>query len=298
LILENQNQALDNKTVNMNILTFDIEEWFHLFDNVFTDDLNQWSNYESRIQSNMDRLFFMLEKKNQRATFFCLGWIAEKYPNIIREITIRGYEIGSHTSLHQLVYKQTNHQFREDLKSSLGTLEAITGIKVKYFRAPGFSITENNKWAFEILSEQGIEIDCSVFPAAHSYGGFPSYKTPLPSIISYNGITIKELPINFQTMFGKPVIFSGGGYFRLFPYQLIKYWGNQSDYLMTYFHPRDFDPDQPLIKELSFSRRFKSYVGLKGAEKKLGRLLHDFDFIDIATADTLIDWKKAPRVQL
>ncbi|RXK88050.1 DUF3473 domain-containing protein [Chlorobaculum sp. 24CR] len=282
----------------MHILTFDIEEWFHLFDNSFTDDVSQWGGYESRIYSNMDRLFLLLEKKSQSATFFCLGWIAEKYPNIIREITKRGYEIGSHTDIHQLVYKQTAHQFREDLIRSLRVIEDITGRKVKYFRAPGFSITEGNKWAFEVLFEQGIEIDCSVFPAAHAYGGFPSYKVPLPSIICYNGIIIKELPINYHTIFSKQIIYSGGGYFRLFPYPLIKYWSNKSDYIMTYFHPRDFDPDQPVIKELSLSRRFKSYVGLKSAEKKFENFLHDFDFIDIAKADSLIDWSKAPKVQL
>jgi polysaccharide deacetylase family protein (PEP-CTERM system associated) len=282
----------------MHILTFDIEEWFHLFENSFTDDVIRWRSYESRIHSNMDRIFLLLEKTKQSATFFCLGWIAKNYPDIVRNIAKRGYDLGSHTSLHQLVFKQTEHQFREDLKSSICTIEDITGSKVKYFRAPGFSITEKNKWAFEVLSEQGIEIDCSVFPAAHGYGGFPSYKNAVPSIIFYNGIAIKELPINYHTIYGKPVIFSGGGYFRILPYALIRYWSNKSDYIMTYFHPRDFDPDQPVIEELSLSRRFKSYVGLKSAEKKFDNFLHDFDFIDIAKADLLIDWSKAPKVQL
>jgi peptidoglycan-N-acetylglucosamine deacetylase len=282
----------------MHILTFDIEEWFHLFDNPFTDDVSRWGGYESRIHSNLDRIFLLLEKNNQRATFFCLGWIADKYPDLIREITERGYEIGSHSGMHQLVYNQTAYQFREDLIRSLRSIEDIIGRKVRYFRAPGFSITEENKWAFEILLEQGIEIDCSVFPAAHAYGGFPSYKVPLPSIICYKGMIIKELPINYHTIFGKPVIFSGGGYFRLYPYRLIKYWSDQSDYLMSYFHPRDFDPNQPVISELSLIRRFKSYVGIKGAKTKFKKFSQDFNFIDIAMADTLIDWEKTPRVQL
>jgi peptidoglycan-N-acetylglucosamine deacetylase len=282
----------------MRILTFDIEEWFHLFDNAFTDDINQWGSYESRIHANIERLFLLLEKKNQNATFFCIGWIAEKYPDIIRDIISRGYEIGSHTSRHELVYLQTPQQFREDLISSVDVIENITGIKVKYFRAPGFSITQKNKWAFDILSEQGIDIDCSVFPASHSYGGFPAYNSPIPSIISYNGITIKELPINYSTIFGKSIIYSGGGYFRLFPYFMIKYWADRSDYVMSYLHPRDIDPQQPVIHELSLLRRYKSYVGLKGAEMKLGKWLHDYNFIDIATADKLIDWKTVPVVQL
>lgn len=282
----------------MLILTFDIEEWFHLFENDFTDDVKSWDSYECRIYRNMDKIFAFLETNRKKATFFCLGWIGKKYPDIIHQIDKCGYEIGSHTTMHELVHKQTKKEFEKDLNYSVNILEDITGKKVKYFRAPGFSITEENKWAFEVLYKQGIEIDCSVFPAPHSYGGFASYRDPLPSIIYYNGVAIKELPINYHKIYGKSIIYSGGGYFRLFPYPLIKYWSNKSDYIMTYFHPRDFDPDQPVIEELSLSRRFKSYVGLKSAEKKFNKFLHDFDFIDIAKADSLIDWGKAPKVQL
>ena len=240
----------------------------------------------------------MLKNNNVRATFFCLGWIAEKYPDVIRNIADGGYEVGSHTRMHQLVYDQTPQEFTNDLKHSISTLEAIIGKKVRYFRAPGFSITENNKWAFEIIAEQGIEIDCSVFPATGSHGGFPSFKSPVPSLLKYNGITLKELPINYKSILGKAIIFSGGGYFRMYPYALIKNWTKKSDYVMSYIHPRDLDPSQPIIEELSALRRFKSYVGLKGAEKKLEKWLNDFEFIDIGTADKLIDWNNVPIVEL
>lgn len=282
----------------MRILTFDIEEWFHLLDNGSTQTEKQWNNFESRIHQNMDRIFNQLERNNVKATFFCVGWIAEKYPEIIREIVNRGYEIGSHTRMHQLVYSQQPEEFKNDVEHSIKTLEDISGKKVKYFRAPGFSITEENKWAFEVLANLGIEIDCSVFPAARSHGGFPSYKEPSPSMIRYNGIEIKEMPINYQTAFGKPVIFSGGGYFRLFPYPLIKKWTRESNYIMTYFHPRDFDGGQPVISDLSRARKFKSYVGIKGAESKLDKWLKDFDFIDIQTADGQIAWATVPVVKL
>jgi peptidoglycan/xylan/chitin deacetylase (PgdA/CDA1 family) len=129
----------------MNILTFDIEEWFHILDNESTKTINQWKNYEVRIHSNMERIFLLLEKHNQKATFFCLGWIAETYPEIIRKIVNRGYELGSHTRMHQLIYKQTPKEFASDLNFSVKTLEDITGQKVKYFRAPGFSIRKDNK---------------------------------------------------------------------------------------------------------------------------------------------------------
>ena len=282
----------------MKILTFDIEEWFHILDNESTKTINEWKNYEVRIHQNMERIFSILDKTNQKATFFCLGWIAETYPEIIKEIVARGYEIGTHTSMHQLIYEQTPKEFAKDLEHSVKTLEDLTGQKVKYFRAPGFSITEDNKWAFEIMAAQGIEVDSSVFPAPRAHGGLPSYKQPVPSIIKYNGIELKELPINYTSILGKSIIFSGGGYFRLFPYPLLKHWSKQSDYVMSYLHPRDFDAEQPVIKELSLPRKFKSYVGLKGATAKLEKWITDFDFIDIATAVNQIDWKNVPVVEL
>jgi len=282
----------------MKILTFDIEEWFHILDNESTKTINEWKNYEVRIHQNMERIFSILDKTSSKATFFVLGWIAETYPEIIKEIVTRGYEIGTHTSMHQLIYEQTPKEFAKDLEHSVKTLEDLTGQKVKYFRAPGFSITEDNKWAFEIMAAQGIEVDSSVFPAPRAHGGLPSYKQPVPSIIKYNGIELKELPINYTSILGKSIIFSGGGYFRLFPYPLLKHWSKQSDYVMSYLHPRDFDAEQPVIKELSLPRKFKSYVGLKGATAKLEKWITDFDFIDIATAVNQIDWKNVPVVEL
>lgn len=282
----------------MNILTFDIEEWFHILDNNSTKTYKEWQNYESRIHRNMDRLFSILEKYDQKATFFCLGWIAEHYPDTIRAIVERGHEIGSHTRMHQLIYEQSSQSFKKDLEHSIKTLEDITGQKVKYFRAPGFSIKEKNKWAIEIIAKAGIEADFSIFPAPRSHGGFPSYKSPAPSIISYKTIQLKELPINYIKIMGKPLIFSGGGYFRLFPYSLIKQWTKQSDYVMTYLHPRDFDPNQPVIKDLPIHRKFKSYIGLKNSITKLEKWLQDFDFIDAGTAIEKINWNDVPRVEI
>jgi len=282
----------------MNILTFDIEEWFHILDNKSTQSEHEWTNFESRIHQNMDKIYEILDENDVKATFFCVGWIAEKYPEVIKEISKRGYEIASHTRMHQLVYSQTPDQFKSDVEHSIHTLEDLSGKKVKCFRAPGFSITEKTKWAFEILVELGIEIDCSIFPAARSHGGFPSYGTPRPSILDYNGIQIKELPINYSNILSKPLIFSGGGYFRLLPYGLIKKWTKQTDYVMTYFHPRDFDIGQPVINDLSRSRKFKSYVGIDKAEGKLNKWLNDFNFIDIQTANGQIDWEQVPKVKL
>lgn len=282
----------------MNILTIDVEDWYHLLDNDYTKSFNEWKNFETRIQYGLDIIFSILDKYNQKATFFFLTWLAEKHKDLVHQILERGYEIGSQSHYHQLVYEQNPREFKEDLIRSIKTLEDVSGQRVKYYRAPGFSLTENNKWAFEILTQEGIEVDCSIFPAPRGHGGFPSYTSPVPSLIKYNGIEIKELPINYTKLFGKPLIFSGGGYFRLFPYYLIKHWTKRSNYVMSYLHPRDVDPGQPMIKELPITRKFKSYVGLKNAEKKLEKWLTDFEFVDIGTAVKQIDWEKVPVVDL
>jgi len=280
----------------MNILTFDIEDWFHLLDNDSTKTEVEWERYETRIYQNMDKIYNVLEKKNTRASFFVVGWMAKKYPDVVKEISDRGYDIGSHTHLHQLVYEQSRISFFNDVEKSIKTIEDCTGKKVKMFRAPGFSITEKNKWAFEVLYELGIEIDSSVFPAKRSHGGMPSYGVSEPSILTYNGISLKEFPINIYNCFGKNIIFSGGGYFRIMPYMLLKKWTKQSNYVMSYMHPRDLDPDQPMIKELSIPRKIKSYVGLKSAQRKFENWLSDFEFIDIYEANSKIDWNIAKKV--
>jgi polysaccharide deacetylase family protein (PEP-CTERM system associated) len=246
----------------------------------------------------MERVFSLLEETNSKASFFILGWIGEKYPEVVREICKRGFEIGSHTNLHQLVYEQTKEEFYQDVNRSVKTLEDISGKKVRMFRAPGFSITEKNKWAFEVLCDLGIEIDSSVFPAARAHGGMPSYGTSVPSILQYKGIELKEFPINTHQVLGRDVIYSGGGYFRILPYSIIKNWTEKDEYVMSYIHPRDLDPNQPMIKDLSYSRKFKSYVGLKKAEYKLKRWITDFDFIDVYNADSIIDWNNVRKITL
>jgi polysaccharide deacetylase family protein (PEP-CTERM system associated) len=282
----------------MKILTFDIEDWFHILDNKSTKTEKEWVNFKPRIHEGVDKLFQILDKNNIKASFFVLGWIAEKYPEIITEIKDRGYEIGSHTYLHQLVYNQSRVEFYQDVDRSIKKLQDITGDPVRMFRAPGFSITENNKWAFEILYNLGIRIDSSVFPAGRAHGGMSNYGSSNPSLLNYNGIKIKEFPINTHDILGKSFIFSGGGYFRLLPYKIIKNWTNQSNYVMSYFHPRDFDYNQPMIEDLSILRKFKSYVGLKTSYKKLNHWLSDFDFLDIHQADKKIYWDKVKQINL
>jgi len=282
----------------MNILTIDVEEWFHLLGNDDTKSEQQWVNYEVRIYENMDRVFRILDDTNTKATFFIIGWVARTYPDIVKRIAEK-YEIASHTMYHQLVWEQTPMEFKEDVDSSIKLLQDITGQPIKCFRAPGFSIRETEPWAFEILHDLGIEIDCSIFPAHHAHGGFPSYGKAEPAIIEYNGKQIKEFPISGRPIYGHHLIYQGGGYFRLFPYWLVKKWAKEdNDYLLSYIHPRDLDAGQPIIPGLPFSRRFKSYVGIKHAEEKLRRFLTDFRFTDLSTGVNAYDWNQSRIVKL
>lgn len=282
----------------MKILTFDIEEWFHILDNPSTKTSKEWGSFESRIHSNMDRIFSILEQNNVKATFFCLGWIAKKYPDIIKKIDALGYEIGTHSQMHQLAYEMSPKEFNDDLSLSINIIEDIIGKKVISYRAPGFSIVNKNVWAFESLIKNGIEIDCSVFPAKRAHGGLDNFESSKPCLITYNGLQIKEFPINLYSIVGKKIIFSGGGYFRLFPYKLINKLTKKSDYVMSYFHPRDFDYSQPMINDLSLFRKFKSYYGLKNCENKLNKWIKSNNFIDLNTANSLMDWDKVDTVSI
>jgi len=282
----------------MNILTFDVEDWFHILDNPETKDEKQWVNLESRIHKNMDLIFEKLDKHNQKATFFSIGWVAKKYPEIIKKIDDLGYEVASHSNMHQLAYEFNRQEFREDLEISVKSIEDITGKKVRAYRAPGFSVMKQNQWVFEELIEAGIEMDSSVFPAKRAHGGFEEFGYAEPAYIEINGKKIKEFPINLYQVLGKNIIFSGGGYFRIFPYPVLKLFMNQSDYVMSYLHPRDFDSQQPMVDGLSAFRKFKSYVGLKSSLSKLDKLISDYKFVDLDEADKMIDWSLAKVINL
>lgn len=279
----------------MNILTFDIEDWYNV--DFISEDFH-WDRHEVRIYEGVDRILARLEKDKIKATFFCLGWLAEKHPEVIKRIDSMGHHIGCHSYQHQLAFRFTPGQFKADTDKARKLIEDVIGKKINAFRAPGFSITKNNLWALEVLIELGFTYDCSLFPADHDYGGYPDYGTAGPSLLKLPNGTIKEFPISFHKMLGKNLVFSGGGYFRLFPYWLIKKWSRESSYLMTYFHPRDFDPDQPVFESQRGLRKFKSYVGLKRSFAKFDQYLNDFEFIDVEKADTLVKWDKVKCLEV
>lgn len=278
----------------MNILTFDIEEWYHL-DTCSTE--KDWMGYQPRIDLYLPRVLDLLDEKSIKSTFFCLGWIARQFPDVLKRIQARGHEIGCHTDKHLFVREMGSGKFRDDLRLALASIEDVTGEKVRAFRAPAFSISSDSTWAFGILAENGIEIDCSIFPASRDFGGFPAFGCSRPCIIEYKGIRMKEFPINTAKIAGHEMVYCGGGYFRLFPYRWIKYLLHRADYAISYLHMKDFDNGQPRFSHLSLMRKFKSYYGLTGSWNKFVRMLNDFQWVGLREADAATDWNHAPVIR-
>ena len=281
----------------MNILTFDLEDWFHILDIPAFASPHSWDKLESRVEKNTDRILLLLEERKQKATWFCLGWIAKKYPSLIKKIAA-SHDIAIHSMEHQLVFRQKPEDVRNDIHENINLLEDLCGNKINAYRAPGFSFTLEAKWLIEILADEGLLYDCSVFPSKRNHGGFDNFPSVLPCRISYNGKEVMEFPMNKFSIGGRDVIFSGGGFFRLLPYSVISGMMKRSEYVMTYFHPRDFDPDQPMLDGLTLRRKFMSYTGLKNSFYKLNRLLNDYKFVTVEEAGRSVDWKAVALVKL
>ncbi|MBR1768966.1 MAG: DUF3473 domain-containing protein [Bacteroidales bacterium] len=273
----------------MNILTFDIEEWYCNF--VEPEGIDKTYSIKDRLLE----LLSLLDEYGITPTFFVVSSFAERHPEIIHRIAQK-YDIGSHSSLHMLAQTQSYNEFYKDIVSSIESLEKITGKKITKYRTPGFSIP-NNEY-LKILFDTPIEIDCSLCAKNHFYGK-KILDTDEICLIEHNKRTIKEFPPTVLKVFNKEVGFLGGGYFRLFPYFMIKNWiKKHEDYNITYLHPSDFDINQPHLNIYSSFEKFKRYHGIQGAEKKLLRLFKDFSFIDIQKAESMINWQETKIIHI
>ena len=292
----------------MNILTFDIEEWY--IEKAFKGD--RFERY-AKFDAYLDSLLKLLEETSKKATFFCVGKMATEFPEVLRKIAEQGHEIGCHSNVHTWLNKMTPEQALQDTNEAVDSLEQCVGKKVLSYRAPAFSIGEKNKWAFEVLAECGIERDASVFPAVRDFGGFSSFGYKEPVIIDYNGIKIKEFPICTASFLGKELAYSGGGYFRFFPLWFVKKELRKSSYSMCYFHIGDLLPEsnglmskkdyEEYFKENGtlinrYKRYFKSNFGKKNAWKKLEKLIRTSNFINLENADKSIDWTNCHQKEL
>ena len=266
-----------------NAMTVDVEDYFHVsnFESVIKRE--QWPSFEATVPRAMDRILEMFDEAGVRATFFVLGWVAERIPEVVRAIDAGGHEVASHGHLHRRVFRHPAKTFREDVRRSKQVLEDLIGKPVRGHRAPTFSIDHDSLWAMDVLLEEGYEYDSSLFPGRIYRPGFAEgFRYPHNIDRGEMGL-IKEIPMTTLRMAGVKVPFAGGGFFRLYPYWFI-HWGmkriNRADEapVVVYFHPWELVPDQPRIRRASLPAKFKHYLNLRSFESKVVRLLRDFRF--------------------
>ena len=294
---------------NINLLSFDIEEWY-----IEKEYLGARKEKYQEYDMYLNQILDILDDCNTKASFMCVGGLAKNFPHVIKKIVARGHEIGCHSNQHIWLNKLNAEQVRKDTKDAIAILEDITGKKIRSYRAPAFSIGENNKYALEILAENGIEIDSSIFPATRDFGGFPNFGSDTPTIISTNGYQLKEFPISTATIFGKKLAYSGGGYFRFFPLPYIRRQMGKSNYAISYFHIDDLmrpeykgiipkDKYEKYYREPGklrnrIKRTLKSNIGKDGAFSKMRKLIQSTRFINFEEANRLIDWDKCEKIYL
>ena len=290
----------------MNILTFDIEEWF-VEETIYGFSKEKFSEFDRYLGLILDTL----DEKKLKGTFFCVGGLIPKYDYVIKQIAERGHEIGCHSNHHHFLNKMTYEEVLADTKVAVEALEQLVGKKMLSYRAPAFSIGESNKWVFEILAECGIERDASIYPATRDLGGFPNFGIKEPCMIEYAGIKLKEFPICTTTFLGGEMAYSGGGYFRFFPLRFVKKLINSSPYSICYFHIDDLLPEirgvfsrdeyESYYNEKGsmfnrYKRYYKSNLGKKNAWNKLKKLIRCCDFVNLEMADKSIDWINCPII--
>ena len=320
-------------TTPRHILTFDIEEWFHLVGVRAMDDRSRWDSLEPTVEPLTDSILTLLAQYDTKATFFVLGWVAERYPKLVQRIVSEGHELASHSYWHYEVYKHTPGSFRDDLERSVKAIEDAAGVKVRGFRAPSFSLTPGCEWAWDVMLDLGLTYDASVFPTARAHGGYPCgigsgslslsgrargvrvgrhadhgtddsttvdttphpHPGPLPereregrqsnstflNLPTQSGRLIRVLPMSVMRFLGRPLAFSGGGYFRVWPWRLVQRGFAQHDAAgrsaVVYLHPWDFAPNGPALP-MRPHQRFKCYFHRDQTEQRLRTLLERYRF--------------------
>jgi polysaccharide deacetylase family protein (PEP-CTERM system associated) len=260
-------------------MSVDVEDWFCVYNLSRLISYTDWDRCESRVERNTLRLLELFAKHRIEATFFVLGWVAERFPDLVREIERAGHEIASHGYSHRLLTSMTPEEFRGDLARSLEVLAKTAHQPVRGFRAPSFSLTPGTLWAVDILRQSGVRYDSSVFPV----GFHPEYGMVDADLRPHQlAEGLLELPMGVTEILGRRVPCSGGGYFRLYPYALTRHLmrkcNAQGRSVIFYLHPWELDPRQPRVEGLSWLTWFRHYNNLDKTEERLDRLLRDFAF--------------------
>ena len=267
-----------NNIVNM--MSVDVEDYFQVSAFAKRISRDDWDSIPCRVDRSTHRVLDLFAKYDAKATFFTLAWVAERFPELVRRIVDEGHELASHGYDHQRVTDLSPDQFRDDLKKSTDILEQIGGVKLKGYRAPSYSIVEENLWAHDVLTECGFIYSSSIYPVKHDHYGIPD--APRFRYQAENG-SLTEFPISTVNKFGRNLPGGGGGFFRLYPYALSK-WAintiNQQDQqaAIFYFHPWEIDAQQPRQDNIPLKTRFRHYLNLDKTEARLQRLLQDFNW--------------------
>jgi polysaccharide deacetylase family protein (PEP-CTERM system associated) len=262
----------------MNAISIDLEDWFCAYN--LRIPMNEWDSCELRVEKSTFNILRLLEKHKVKATFFVLGWIAERVPDLIKEIHNKGHEIASHGYSHRLITSMTVEEFDDDIKRSLNAIKLCINSPVLGYRAPSFTITQKTLWAIDVLVNNGMKYDSSIFPI----GFHPDYGIADSPLGAHEFMGLTEVPLSVAEIFGKRVPCSGGGYFRLFPYSitktLMKKCNEQGRPVIFYLHPWETDIKQPR-KDMPLLNRFRHYNNLGKTEQRLDKLLSDFKFSTI-----------------
>src|SRR5216683_1357614 len=269
-----------------NALTVDLEDYFHVSAYARKVRLEEWDSYPSRVAQNTDRLLELLSQHNCKATFFVLGWVAEKKPEVVAQVAAAGHEIACHSLLHRRVFDLSPQEFREDTHRAKAVIEDASGKQVVGYRAPSFSVTKRSSWALEILVQEGFQYDSSIFPVEHpSYGIADAPRTPY--WIDTPSGRILEFPMATLTIGSMRSPIAGGAYLRLLPYRFTL-WSirhlnqHENSPVCVYIHPWELDPHQPRMGG-SLSARARHYFGLQGTETKLKKLIRDVEFCPLTS---------------
>ena len=266
----------------LNAISVDVEEYFHVEAFAGRIDPKSWTAYESRVEASMDRILDLFQSNSAKGTFFVLGWIAERFPSIVKRIAESGHEIGCHGYDHQRIQRQTPDQFRQDIQSARNLLTALVQKPIHCYRAPSFSITKSTLWALDVLAEEGFRIDSSIFPLRHDLYGMPDGNRFTHWRTVPGGNRVFEFPPSTIRLMNNNWGVAGGGYLRLMPYGFTR-WAirhindRERQPAMVYFHPWEFDPEQPRISA-PLRSTLRHYTNLSGTQRKVERLLKDFRF--------------------
>ncbi|NTV09502.1 MAG: DUF3473 domain-containing protein [Zoogloea sp.] len=260
-----------------NALTVDVEDYFQVSALAPYIERSEWERRDCRVERNVDRILALLDRHGVRATFFTLGWIAERHPAMTRRIVDEGHELASHGFGHQRIGEQERPLFLADIRRAKAVLEDVAGVEVQGYRAPSFSIGEHTRWAFDCLREVGYRYSSSVYPFRHDHYGMPD--APRFAHRLANGLV--EVPVTTMRLFGRNWPAGGGGYFRLLPYPVSRWLLRRVNRLdrqpaIFYFHPWELDAEQPRVPDLDARTRFRHYINLARTETRLGSLLADF----------------------